>query len=142
MVPPQSFYVVQEKKDSPGTVVVRKGVLSKNSFQQTPPSSYRHSIFTDQPSTYRYQASSRTSPRASPGKNHSLTPRPNNESLSWIRLTPENDSESGSTDDNNRSMSTPDSEVAERNRKAYLKLMQGYNGELLGSIEVTPPYNL
>ena len=138
VVPPQSFYVVQEKKDFPGEVVVRRGVVSKKSpSQQTPPTNYRHSIFTEQPTTY--QAVRRPPSTTS-------TPRSKNDrsNISWIQSTPKRNHESGSTPDNNRSMSTPDSEVAERNRRAC-KMMMHFSSnidEFLDDIETTIPYHL
>jgi len=144
VLPPQSFYVVQEK-DSPGSVVVRRGVVSKNSpMQKSPSDNYRHSIFTDQPSTYQHLATNRTPSTTTPVKNSSATPRSKTERHSWLQVTLENTNESSSTADNNRSMSTPDSEVADRNRRACKKMMRystNFDG-LTDEIEATIPYHV
>ena len=137
VAPPQSFYVVQEKKDAPGSVVVRRGVVTPKSLHQKQPipSNFRHSIFTDQPSSFSYITSHK---RSSP-----IVPLHNSSDHSWMQHKSDEDPNESGSADNSRFISTPDSEIADRNRKAYYKLMNGPNIDgVLEKIEVSLPYNL
>lgn len=118
-VPQQSYYVVQNKNGSPSAVVLRRTPASKNAMHGD-----RHSVFTEQPSRLTTQISSTTPDR------------------SWLRVTPKS-SANNHGGSGRRTSVTPDSEVAERNRRAYHKLMHGPNIQRsLGKIEVSSPYDL
>ena len=141
VAPNQSFYVVQEKRDTPGAVVVRRGVLGRKQFEDSKPTTYRHSIYTDQPTTYpnhvilqrNHVARDPNSPLRSPADIQSW--------MQGVASPDQNEDEA----DLNRSGSTPDSVVAERNRKAFYKVMHAPTlGDvpIFEKIVVSPPYNL
>ena len=113
----QSYYVVQDKNGSPNAVVVRRRPVGKVAGHAD-----RHSVFTEQPSRFPGRATSKTPDR------------------SWLQVPGSNDGGGGG---GSRISVTPDSEVADRHRRAYFKLMRSahIDGDI-GKIEVSSPYDL
>ncbi|XP_076799742.1 partitioning defective 3 homolog isoform X5 [Clavelina lepadiformis] len=141
--PPQNFYVVDDRrfKKTPVTVI-RRGTLTDVPLPKEQPTSvpYRHSIYTDHPSTLNYFAVIKSPLNTTEtGSRDAQLERgidriTQGEELSY-KLSPRDDAASPSS-----------SEAAEKNRSTYHKLMKGQYGEKLeesfGKIELSTPYNL